>query len=1072
MISHRDWQTFTFFALFAAAGASTMGPIAKAQGPAVGQPPQALEVTLRDDAALHSVYFVERAIGWAVGDRGVIWHTRDGGANWQQQASQIRSTLKAVFFLDAARGWAVGGMHKPFSPATSGVVLRTVDGGANWTVAVAADQGVLPSLNGVRFFDARHGVAFGDSGAMSPSGVFATRDGGSTWQPLATKKPGQWLAGDFLAPDAGAVAGPNGRFATIAQTEVTDSPLAAGSLRSFRAMRLAAPTSGWLVGDGGFVATTADLGRSWQLPSGEMPAQVAEYFDFRAVAVNESRVWVAGSPGSLVFHSPDAGQTWNAFATGQPAPIGAMTFIDAEHGWAVGEFGAILATRDGGRTWHTQRTGGRRAALLGVFAHAVDAPLEVISQQGAAESYLAAIEIPFRSVNNVQAVETQTQYSSEARTREAMLLAGATSAETAWRLLLPLNHELLGPDELLAALDRANDGRAAERLVHRLVEQIRMWRPEVVITHHGRGDSSDPLSLLVQQMTLKAIAAAADPQQHGELTAAGLEPWQVKRVFGVLPSGKRGVEKIATGQFSPMLGGTLASWSAPARRLLFAGHAPPPDSYELELLTYATDEGQPTDESAAGRGLFRGIVLAPGGDARRRFSALPAGDIDQLRRMAARRRNLEELLQRSEGNPAWAAQVVQLTNGMEAAGGGELVFELADGYRSMGRLDLAADTYYLLARTYPEHPLTEQALRWLIQFYASSEAGLRVTKSGVRPEMRAGASGSASEPLVNVARPEATRGQALSTGKASGTLVQASATSPLQFEKSPAIGLSRDERLRRAVELGKYLEGARPALFAEPGVRFPIVAAERQLGFTNPAKRYFLTLGPLPETDPWRRCAMTEQWLAEPGDSPPPKVLGHCRRAGERPFLDGRIDEPLWQSAEVLRVGKGGRPSPSGTGETPAANGAEVRLTYDNEFIYLAIRAAKLSGVEYQADDRPRPRDADLAAHDRVAVRLDVDRDYATHFELVVDYRGWTRDACSGDATWNPNWYVAGAQDESAWTIEAAIPLAEIAAERPQARTVWALGVRRTIPRVREESWAGEGTNNDSPDQFGLLIFD
>lgn len=33
----------------------------------------------------------------------------------------------------------------------------------------------------------------------------------------------------------------------------------------------------------------------------------------------------------------------------------AVAFADAEHGWAVGHWGAILATADGGETWHIQR---------------------------------------------------------------------------------------------------------------------------------------------------------------------------------------------------------------------------------------------------------------------------------------------------------------------------------------------------------------------------------------------------------------------------------------------------------------------------------------------------------------------------------------------------------------------------------------------------------------------------------------------------------------------------------------------------------------------------------------------
>src|SRR5262249_26138932 len=139
---------------------------------------------------------------------------------------------------------------------------------------------------------------------------------------------------------------------------------------------------------------------------------------------------------------------------------------------------------------------------------------------------------------------------------------------------------------------------------------------------------------------------------------------------------------------------------------------------------------------------------------------------------------------------------------------------------------------------------------------------------------------------------------------------------------------------------------------------------------------------------------------------------------------------------------------------------------------YVAIYCPKAAGVDYSADDGPRPRDADLSQHDRVAIRLDIDRDYTTAYEFTIDSRGWTRDACWGDVTWNPNWYVAADNDESAWTAEAAIPLAELVSEAPAARQVWAATIRRTIPKTGYEAWPAIATADDSPDQFGLLIFE
>ena len=54
-------------------------------------------------------------------------------------------------------------------------------------------------------------------------------------------------------------------------------------------------------------------------------------------------------------------------------------------------------------------------------------------------------------------------------------------------------------------------------------------------------------------------------------------------------------------------------------------------------------------------------------------------------------------------------------------------------------------------------------------------------------------------------------------------------------------------------QLADYLRTARPALYAEPSVRFAETTAKRKLGFANPAQRFFLSLRQLPESDPWQR---------------------------------------------------------------------------------------------------------------------------------------------------------------------------------------------------------------------------
>src|SRR6185436_1266459 len=243
-----------------------------------------------------------------------------------------------------------------------------------------------------------------------------------------------------------------------------------------------------------------------------------------------------------VFYSPNAGKSWQPAATGQTAPLRSIQFIDARNGWAAGDFGNILVTRDGGQSWQLQRTGARRAALLAIFANPTDVPLEVLADCGAADGYIAAVNILCNSTdaNGEPAGASGTSAGGDSRTHEALLHAGAATATTAWQFPLPSADLALTPEDLLEALNRENDGRALQQLENYLVRQLRTYRPDVVITQESGASDRAPanpqlaLAAIINQLVRKSVAAAADPGQHSELlTDVGLTPWQVKKVYGL-----------------------------------------------------------------------------------------------------------------------------------------------------------------------------------------------------------------------------------------------------------------------------------------------------------------------------------------------------------------------------------------------------------------------------------------------------------------------------------------------------------------------------------------------------------
>ncbi len=127
-------------------------------------------------------------------------------------------------------------------------------------------------------------------------------------------------------------------------------------------------------------------------------------------------------------------------------------------------------------------------------------------------------------------------------------------------------------------------------------------------------------------------------------------------------------------------------------------------------------------------------VLAFDSPRRRPLTAPADGQIENLRRLVQQRKHVQALLKRSLHGQAWANQVVTLTAGLSPEQGAPLLLDLADSYRDRGDFDQMAETWYLLARRYADHPLCESTIESLLIYYASREyahfAQLRGLPSG------------------------------------------------------------------------------------------------------------------------------------------------------------------------------------------------------------------------------------------------------------------------------------------------------------------------------------------------------
>ncbi|MHB8867063.1 MAG: YCF48-related protein, partial [Pirellulaceae bacterium] len=1038
----RGWTSLLALVAWCAVAESTRPVAAQADRWA----PEMLE-----DAELTSVWFHDSDQGWVVGDRGVILHTEDGGRHWQLQRTPETCRLEAVHFLDANLGWIVGGRVHPYTHHTSCVVLRTHDGGRTWTVIPGL---TLPALKTVRFLNAQQGWAVGNGSALYPTGIFRTEDGGRSWSTLPAGITGRWTTADFRDLTAGVAAGHDGQLARVTAPNVESVNMASVGPRPLRAVRLRDAQRGWLVGDGGLVLQTGDGGLSWQAPAGALPADTATLFDFRSVAVWEDHIWAAGAPGSCVLHSGDNGQTWELLRTGQNVPLRAMTFVDPQRGWAVGALGTILSTRDGGKTWRRLRSGGARAALLGLFSEPKCVPWELFAWESGNEGYLGVAEVFNRRDVEVRAADDAP---AEDGVTAAISAVGGCASDQAWQFPLRQAGLKLSSQDLIGTWDRVNDGHSVALLEELMVRRIRQWRPEVVVTEAASPRGDRPLSHIINQLVLSAVRNAADATSHPDhATVAGLQPWTVKKVFSVDANDEQATVTLPTAQLAARLGCSVADQAAAGYALVCGRYEPVPVTVGFRLLL---DE---LPQAVGRRDIFSGIFLQAGGEARRVIGPPTSQDIEALTRAAQMRRNVEQIFAKSPDASAqaagWLGQVQNLTKSMNGAGAGQVLYQLGQRYLAAGEWQLAAQALEQLVERYPDHPLSETALVWLIQYYASSEAGWQlrrqthmISQSTTAEVTHSGLAGGV-QPAGHAGPLNAPAGIAtVQTG-----FETRNATTTASFDDQPT------ERAARALHFAKLVQRSRPVLFAEPWVQFPMSMAYRMQGVPREAERFYHRLSAHPIATDWSRCASTELWLSH-GQGRPPKTLYNCRTGPTRPRLDGQLDDDVWRQAEHLELTS----AQHDDSDWPAA----AMLAYDAEFLYLAANCRKAPGAQYSVAAGPRPRDPDLSDSDRVDVLLDVDRDYVSYYRLTVDHCGWTGEACLGSVHWNPTWYVAYHATDQDWTFEAAIPLDELAQQPPESQDVWAVGVQRIVPRVGIQSYTQPASVNPRGEGFAVMVF-
>jgi len=305
-------------------------------------------------ARLRGVSAVSEKVAWASGSGSAVVRTTDGGTTWTKlTVTSDRLDFRDVDAIDVQTAYVLSIGNGPDSR-----IYKTTDGGASWIMQFKNDD-PKAFLDAMSFWDANHGLVFGDS-INGEFYILMTADGGRTWSrvppaalPRALESEGAFAASGtniavFGKTQAWIGTG-GGAKARVLRTsdggrswQVTDTPLAAGPSTGIFSIAFRDAQHGVIAG-GDYrkeqeavdnLAITNDGGVTWKLVKG--------LSGFRSVVAYvpnaKTPALVALGPAGGDY-SLDDGQTW--------APIegrGFDTFSFVPHkaiGWAAGANGGL-----------------------------------------------------------------------------------------------------------------------------------------------------------------------------------------------------------------------------------------------------------------------------------------------------------------------------------------------------------------------------------------------------------------------------------------------------------------------------------------------------------------------------------------------------------------------------------------------------------------------------------------------------------------------------------------------------------------------------------------------------------
>ncbi len=945
-----------------------------------------------DEATLRGIIFIDADRGWAVGDLGTVLKSEDGGLSWRPLHAGTTHSLEAVGMFNSQRGVAIGGGYQPHIQIGVGAVIWTEDGGETWK---PAETEALPPLRHLIIGPGGKCIAAGDWSPAHGTSVFASRNGGQTWDAVLAgiAEPVVGMAGTV---DDCVVLADNGELTRI-RTEMT--PVKVAPPQPGRISIASSERFFWVDQAGGEgqpnQLASIDGGTNWETitgsPLGSPPLRTVLYANQR---------WTLAHASPLLHRAEGFSPTQSSTVISD-VPMRGLFRRDIDRGWAVGDWGTVAVTRDGGQSWRTVRGGKSRPAVMTVAGSADQLPWSLL-----------AIE----SLQNQRRVAVVTT-SDDPLLRGSLALVGPV-AHYVWNRPSPS-----GQDALLQAhpTRRTIGASPGEILSHTLP------------------------AVLVLDQNLSSAEKSAWTQSAVDLG--------VKRIF---ETGRSNGQSLHNAAALPNCGKLAGDVWNDALMLLRPGTLAP-ESLRLGTRFDAINDQLSTDGLASFVGSDRRYVRSASSSTSRRYLQIlqaRTGETAWIESMLASNAPVDELVKQFEANLPRSAPENQQ----------RMVWRLIVASKAAGNAGLHRAMLGQAARLWPDQPIGR-----ISRLYEDAIASSKEWEAILSIPTASGGAGLSG--MIQVAAgpgAPASRRDSVQWSPFQKVPFQAPSAGSVQanFIDPTDASFASGGVVRQANAIAD-LPTKTQSPVAEPKKR-PVASTADRAWALHPAVRIaekFADMTSLPDPASVAGTAWSQQWLNLNRSTPGPKIIA-ATWVGTRPYLDGKLDESIWQSGYRFRFDN--------------ASAATVQVAYDADFIYLGIRGPRLENDPIDASGRTsatknaaqthsksRIRDHSLESQDRYVIRIDVDGDLLTAYELEFNAHKETRDSCDGFTQWDPKWFIALTHDTHETVAEIAIKKSDLVGPLQTPGQHWNLSLLRPQPGTTRNTFA-----LPNPEQWCRVVFD